>query len=451
MNNKDTIKSTVNNLIPELINSIKDIVSYKSVLDEIPSSYPFGKGIDDCLKSTLNLCSSLGFRTYYDPEGYYGYAEIGEGDDLIGVLGHLDVVPEGDLTTWSHPPYQLTIVDDKLIGRGVQDDKGPTLSCIYAIKALLDAGVELNKRIRVIFGTDEENLWRGITRYKQNGEEIPSMGITPDSEFFCINSEKGLLQAKLSCTNTTGINLTAGNAFNSVPDKAIYSCSSEVLLALKEALDSLHFKYQVKDNDICVLGKGVHSASSSEGINAITRLAIALNYLNCNSNSIKFISDVIGEDVSLSKHLPNCEDISGKLTVNVGKVDFTADTETICLDIRIPVTISKDKVVNVIRSKAQEYCLSYEEFDWLAPSYVPADNFLIKTLKKVYEEETGLPAIPKASGGATYARAMNNCVAFGMAFPDSAETAHQPDEYITVKDLIKATEIYALAIYELTR
>lgn len=451
MSNKDFIKSKVNDLIPDLINSIREIVSYRSVIDEAASEYPFGKEINECLKSTLDICSILGFRTHYDKDGYYGYAEVGEGEELIGVLGHLDVVPEGDISAWTHPPYELTILDKKLYGRGTQDDKGPILSCIYAIKALLDSGVKLNKRIRVIFGTDEENLWRGITRYKNNEEEIPSMGITPDSKFFCINSEKGLLQAKLSCRNTTDLLLSAGNAFNSVPDKAVYVGTTKEISSLKETLNNLHFKHEVKDNSICVLGKSVHSASSADGINAIARLAIALNQLGYNSNSIKFIADVIGEDVSLSKLLPNCEDVSGKLTVNIGKIDLTKDTETICLDIRIPVTITKDQIVDVIKSKGEKYGLTYEEYDWLASSYVPADHFLIKTLKKVYEEETGLEAVPEASGGATYARAIDNCVAFGMVFPDSAKTEHQPDEYISMSDLVKATEIYALALYELAK
>lgn len=451
MTNKDLIKSKVTDLIPNLVNSIKEVVSYRSVLDEPSSNHPFGKAIDDCLRRTLELCSSLGFKTYYDKDGYYGYAEVGCGKDLIGVLGHLDVVPEGDLDAWTYPPYNLTIVNNKLYGRGTQDDKGPTLSCIYAIKALLDSDVKFSKRIRVILGTDEENLWRGITRYKENGEEIPSMGITPDSEFFCINSEKGLLQAKLTCKTINGLIINAGNAFNSVPDKASYTNSPEIISHLKDLLINLNFKYELNNNTICVLGKGVHSASSAEGINAIARLSIALDKLGCKSNAIRFISNIINEDVSLSKFLPDCEDVSGKLTVNVGKLETTSSTETIYLDIRMPVTCKKDDVVNLLKEKASEFGLEYEEYDWLAPSYVPANHFLIETLKNIYEEETGYEGIPQASGGATYARAIDNCVAFGMVFPESAKTEHQPDEYITMNDLIKATEIYALALYKLAK
>lgn len=451
MNEKDLIKSKVNELIPDLINSIKNVIKYRSVLDSSSSKYPFGKEIDDCLKETLDICSSLGFNTYYDNEGYYGYAEIGEGEELIGVLGHLDIVPEGDLSSWNYPPYELTIVDNKLYGRGTQDDKGPMLACIYAIKALMEAGIKFNKRIRLIFGTDEENLWRGIDKYKENGEEIPSMGITPDSKFFCINSEKGLLQAKLTCKNNGNLILKAGNAFNSVPDKAVYSSSPHNIQLLKSTLDNLNFQYEYKDNEICVLGKGVHSASSEYGINAIARLSIAMNKLSFDSNSIKFIANVIKEDVCLSELLPNCEDISGKLTVNIGKLDISQDKEVISLDIRIPVTFEKDTITKLIKEKASQYGLTYEEYDWLAPNYVPSDHFLIKTLKEVYEQETGLKAIPESSGGATYARAIDNCVAFGMVFPNSAETEHQPNEYITIDDLIKATKIYALALAKLVK
>ncbi|HBL06614.1 MAG TPA: hypothetical protein DDZ33_06760, partial [Clostridium sp.] len=338
---KEEIKERVNELIPELIDSIKEAVSFRSVIDEDNPNYPFGKNIDDCLKSTLNLCESLGFKTYYDKDGYYGYAEVGQGPELVGVLGHLDVVPEGDLNSWTYPPYELTIVDDKIYGRGTQDDKGPTIACIYAVKALLDLGIKLNKRIRFIFGTDEENLWRGINKYKENGEEIPAMGITPDSEFFCINAEKGLLQSTLTCKKSSNLTLSAGNAFNSVPDNATYTGTAEEINSLKNVLNSLNYKYILNENSISVIGKGVHSADSAEGINAISRLAIALEQMGSSSNSIKFIANVIGEDVAIKNLIPKCEDVSGKLTVNVGKIDLNEDIETISLDIRIPVTYKK--------------------------------------------------------------------------------------------------------------
>ena len=82
------------------------------------------------------------------------------------------------------------------MGRGVQDDKGPSLAALYAVKSLLDDGIQFTKRIRFIFGTDEETLWRCMNRYNQI-EEQADLGFAPDSSFPLTYAEKGLLQVKL--------------------------------------------------------------------------------------------------------------------------------------------------------------------------------------------------------------------------------------------------------------
>ena len=450
---RNIILNNVEKLEAQMIEAIKTSVSFKSVLDEenAVEGAPFGKEINDCLDSMLSLCKELGFNVYKDKEGYYGYAEIGQGEELVGVLGHLDVVPAGDLKAWNTNPFEATVVDGKLYGRGTQDDKGAMISCLFAVKALIDSGVELNKRIRFIFGTDEENLWRDIARYKENNEEIPSMGITPDNEFFCINAEKGLLKATLKCKKSSDLILKAGNAFNSVPDKAIYECGTCDLNNLKYMLEKLKYEYVLEGNKICVIGKSVHSANSDEGINAISRLAIALRKIGYKSNAIKFIADVIGEDANANNILANCEDMSGKLTFNIGKIDLNTEEEIISIDIRIPVTYKKEDIVNPLVKMAERYGLKYEEFSWLDSSYVPAEHFLIQTLKEVYERETGEIAVPKSAGGATYARAFDNCVAYGMVFPHADKTEHKANECIALEDLRKATELYAISLYELTK
>src|SRR6056297_1736004 len=101
------LENKIKNYEEEMIETLKKLVSYASILDENNENYPFGKKIDDCLKNTLNIFEKLGFETYYG-NGYYGYAEIGSGDELIGILGHLDVVPAGDINNWNSPPFELT-------------------------------------------------------------------------------------------------------------------------------------------------------------------------------------------------------------------------------------------------------------------------------------------------------------------------------------------------------
>ncbi|MGL5314034.1 MAG: M20 family metallopeptidase [Peptostreptococcaceae bacterium] len=446
---KTLIKQKVMELQNEMITSIVDCVKIPSVISEAKEGCPFGENIDKALRHTLELCKSLGFKTVYK-DGYYGYAEIGEGEELIGILGHLDVVPEGELESWDVPPYEGVIKDGKLYGRGTQDDKGPTIAAIYAVKALMDLGVKFDKRVRFIFGTDEENLWRCINKYSENREEVPNYGFTPDSKFPMINAEKGLLQALLVCDKGSEVNLKLGNAFNSVPDKAVYN--DVKIEEVKSELDKLGFEYTTSENGICVIGTGVHSqvSDSKDAKNAIARLCLALNNAGIVSNAIEFIAQVIGEDANANNIVQDCrDDVSGNLTFNIGKLELTKDRQVISVDIRIPVTFEKEVVVKNLTDKAKAYGLRYEEYDWLKSIYVPADNFLVKTLRKVYEDETGLDSAPLSSGGATYARALDNCVAFGSVFPSSPKTEHQPNEYVIIDELMHAAQIYGLAIYEL--
>ncbi len=108
----------------QMLKSLDELVSIESVSEEQDGIYPFGKNVNDALNYCLNLCKKFGFRTQKCEE-YMGYAEIGEGDTLVGILVHLDVVPAGN--GWSHNPFRATVVEDRVYGRGVIDDKGPQL------------------------------------------------------------------------------------------------------------------------------------------------------------------------------------------------------------------------------------------------------------------------------------------------------------------------------------
>ena len=138
----------------EALKTLEEWIAIPSVLDESASETPFGEDIQRMLERALATCESLGMKTYIDPEGYYGYAEMGQGEELFGVLCHLDVVPVGNPSDWTNDPFKMIRTSDALYGRGTQDDKGPSIAALYAFKALLDQGYELNQRVRFIFGTD---------------------------------------------------------------------------------------------------------------------------------------------------------------------------------------------------------------------------------------------------------------------------------------------------------
>ncbi|MFU2418173.1 Sapep family Mn(2+)-dependent dipeptidase [Peptacetobacter sp. AB800] len=445
MENK--IKNIVNENSREMIESIKAAVRINSVMDEdtATESMPFGKGVDESLRKTLEIAESLGFKTVYK-DGYYGYAEIGEGEELIGILGHIDVVPIGDESKWKFPPFSATEEDGYIYGRGTQDDKGPTIAAMYAVKALLDAGVKFGKRVRFIIGGDEENLWRCIAKYTENGEEIPSMGFTPDSSFPVTNAEKSLVQFYLRGKGSKDLSLNISGALNAVPGVANYT--GELADKLAEKLDELKFEYEKDGESITVIGKRVHAASADKGVNAIERLCKALYEIGVKDDVVRFVAEL--SDSVGSKILPNCvDDVSGTLTLNLGELIINEKESKIGFDSRVPVKFTIEDLENAVKENAANYGLEFEEFDRLKSLYVPADSELIKTLVSVYEQETGLEGTPKSSGGATYAKALDNCVAFGAMFPFDEKTEHQENERVNIKNMIKATEIYALSVYRL--
>ena len=435
-----------NQIKDEFLTSLKTLISYPSVLNEGENGTPFGQAIQDVLEKTLEICRSLGFTTYLDPKGYYGYAEIGQGAELLAVLCHLDVVPSGDEADWRTPPFEASIKDGWIFGRGVQDDKGPSMAALYAVKALLDSGVKFKKRVRFIFGTDEETLWRCMGRYNEL-EETATLGFAPDSSFPLTYAEKGLLQVKLHGPGSDQLDLEAGAAFNVVPGKASYQ--GELLEPVVAGLQAAAFDYEQNDQQVTVLGLPKHAKDAAEGINAIVRLATVLQPLQSHP-ALAFIAEAVGEDATGSRLFGDISDEpSGRLSFSIAGLTLNSEKSEIRIDIRIPVLADKDQLVEKLAEIAGSYQLDYEEFDYLAPLYVPKASELVSTLMTIYQEKTGDTSPAMSSGGATFARTMPNCVAFGALFPGVEQTEHQANERASLEDLYRAMDIYAETIFRL--
>ncbi|HFO0029155.1 TPA: dipeptidase [Streptococcus pneumoniae] len=435
-----------NQVKDEFLISLKTLISYPSVLNEGENGTPFGQAIQDVLEKTLEICRDISFTTYLDPKGYYGYAEIGQGAELLAILCHLDVVPSGDEADWQTPPFEATIKDGWVFGRGVQDDKGPSLAALYAVKSLLDQGIQFKKRVRFIFGTDEETLWRCMARYNTI-EEQASMGFAPDSSFPLTYAEKGLLQVKLHGPGSDQLELEVGGAFNVVPDKANYQglLYEQVCNGLKEA----GYDYQTTEQTVTVLGVPKHAKDASQGINAVIRLATILAPLQ-EHPALSFLATQAGQDGTGRQIFGDIADEpSGHLSFNVAGLMINHERSEIRIDIRTPVLADKEELVELLTRCAQNYQLRYEEFDYLAPLYVAKDSKLVSTLMQIYQEKTGDNSPAISSGGATFARTMPNCVAFGALFPGAKQTEHQANECAVLEDLYRAMDIYAEAVYRL--
>ncbi|WP_374119101.1 Sapep family Mn(2+)-dependent dipeptidase [Clostridium sp. OS1-26] len=190
---KDSILNKIDELKKQIIDDIIELVKINSVEDEPQEGMPFGKEINNCLLKALKISAKLGFKTK-NLDGYVGYAQLGEGDDYIGVIGHLDVVPVGD--GWVKPPFSGYIRDERIYSRGILDNKGPIMSCLYALYVCKECGVVFNKPIRIIFGTNEESGMKDIEYYLTQ-EKPPIMGWTPDCKYPVVYGERGRAKFKI--------------------------------------------------------------------------------------------------------------------------------------------------------------------------------------------------------------------------------------------------------------
>jgi succinyl-diaminopimelate desuccinylase len=456
----------------DLLKDLQKFLQIKSILDEenTTEEAPLGEGVKEALTYLLNLGEKDGF-TAKNVDHLAGHLEFGEGDDLLGVLCHVDVVPEGD--GWSVDPFGGEIKDGKIFARGAMDDKGPTIAAYYAMKIVKDLGIPLGKRVRMIIGTDEESEWRCVDHYF-NVEEMPTMGFAPDADFPIIYAEKGIVDYDL-VTDTNPdktldsdievLSFEAGRRYNMVPDfaqakLAVAADHSRFVQQYASFLDSqqLKGKYYIENGDLILELEGVsaHGMEPKNGINAGLLLANFLSEADIDSDSkdyFSFINTYFYGD-SRGKHLGiNYEDdITGPLTINVGKIRYHYQNGgSIGLNMRYPVTFQLENAKSKIEELVKGHNLSIENFSDSKPHHVSKDHVLVKTLQKVYEEQTGDKGELLSIGGGTYARSLESGVAFGPLFPGRADVAHQKDEHMFVEDLLRATAIYAQAIAELAQ
>lgn len=444
----------------EMVKATQEILQMKSVEGPAQGDMPFGEDVHKCFLHTLALAESLGFETK-NIDNHAGHAQIGQGQDIVGILVHLDVVPEGD--HWDFQPYGGQISDGKIYGRGALDDKGPAIASLFAMKAILDSGVTLNKRVRLIFGLNEETHWKGITHYLKH-ETSPTVGFTPDSSFPACHGEKGILMIQGQKTFDQAqeglhiVEFKGGKAANMVPDEAQLILSQVVDLSKLTSTHPDQWTSQVIDGQCHISAKGIsaHGSTPEVGLNAISILMELLGQLDLQHADQKafvaYYQDSIAYDLNGQRAGCDFEDKdSGKLTYNVGVLAMTPGQVTMVTNVRYPITTAYDKVVDGIKANYRLAGLTYELQDHMAPIYFPKDHALIETLMTVYQAHTGDLSEPTTTGGGTYARALDNVVAFGGVFPGDPELAHQKNEFITIDNLIKTSQIYASAIYELAK
>ena len=457
-------KKEVLNHKEDLLKDLFELLSVRSILGtDITEETPFGSGPREALDLILSFGERDGYKTKL-VENKAGHIEVGQGEELFGILGHVDVVPvvEAD---WTSHPFKPEIRDGKIFARGSLDDKGPTMAAYYAVKLLDKLGAKWNKRVRVIIGSDEETGFRCVEAYFKH-EEQPASGFTPDAMFPLVYAEKAraTFDHKLKFLVEDGnynyklVKFNGGQVLNMVIASAVAELEGEVA-DIKEkfenflAQEKLDGEVIVEDTiKLTLKGKAAHGSTPQYGVNGATKLAEFLSTLGLDNNGKNFVdyiveklaNDPFGEKLGIDYS----DNEMGEATYNYGILEYSLENKVgiVSTDCRHPKKF--DLVARLNEVKVDN--IDIEVTSTKEAHYVPKDDELVTTLMDVYRKHTGDTKNDAfVLGGGTYARCLKKGVAFGLLFPGKEDTMHQANEYLEVEDLLLATAIYAEGIYKL--
>ena len=414
----------------------------------------------------LKLCGEYGFATdiYH---GAMGSADYNGKAARLDILGHLDVVGPGD--GWDTDPYKATLKDDGcLYGRGTDDDKGPVVEALYAMRCLKELGVELEHGCRLLFGTDEETGSGDLHYYYDEHEPAPNT-FTPDTGFPVYNVEKGMYRPVItrSWPGEAGqsrlVSAQGGFRINVVPAEA------KAVIEGLDAPGALKFAGPCADKcgveliasdtpagcEILVRGKQTHAAYPQSGINAVTALLAVISELplaGAAFEAVKELSrlfphgDWLGEGCGIAQS----DEISGELTISADIFELDETGLKLECDSRVPICADEANCREALEQMAREAGFEVTG-GMIAAHHTPGDGEFVQSLLKCYEHYTELKGECVSTGGGTYVHDIPGGVGFGSGMPGFDSRLHGANERIRVTDALTASKIFALAIYKICK
>ncbi len=458
----EKIRSAFEAYEKEMLDDLAAVVAIDSSGSDPKPDAPFGEGPAEVLHTFLKIAERMGFETD-NVDNYAGAVSYGSGEETVGVLAHLDVVPAGK--GWETDPFTMTIKDGVMYGRGVIDDKSSAIAALYGMRIIRDLGIPLKRGIRLIVGTNEEQGSRCMEYYVAH-REPPTLGFTPDASYPLIHGEKGSFWPKLyfDKEDLPILKMEAGEAFNAVPAECTVLLDGSVDIdALKASVEkgfSEGYPVTIEktvDGNICMIVKGLaaHGSMPQLGVNAVVSAAMIL----CDALGEKagkllhFVRDVIGRDPYGKTAGVFFEDENGGLTHNLGMLRFENGEGWIGTDIRFPVTGTGEYATGLYKAMAEKHGVRYVLPVPSEPHFVPEDSELVTKLLKVYREVTGeKDAKSFTIGGGTYARHVGKkFVAFGPEFGDTDYRMHNANEFYPLDEYMKHCLICTMGMLELAK
>ncbi|MDL2229405.1 Sapep family Mn(2+)-dependent dipeptidase [Treponema sp. OttesenSCG-928-L16] len=442
------------------IETLSRFVSIPSVVRIGEKGLPYGQACSDALAFISEEMAEikLGIDNV-DKHVVIGTMAGSGGKKHIGIALHADVVPpEG---TWDKDPFTLWRCGDWLVGRGVTDNKGPGIAVLFALRYLFEHNIKLRNKLSLYFGSAEEAGMDDMD-YLKTQRPMPDFALVPDAGFPVCNGEKGCIRfkASISIKDSNLIDFHAGVNGNSVAAEAEASVrygNTDVLRVLNN-FEGISASCSGGIVRISSAGRARHTAFPDEGIDAIGRLARALDAADIlegpAKKAVRFIgrstSDFHGAGLGISME----DDVSGKLTHVLPLIRAGDDYITIMYNIRYPISADPERLEERIHSRICGEGFRIYDFVLSPACYTPVTpliNGLCRIANTIMETED----TPYTMGGSTYARKFPRAVAYGMGvpsrmlqppFPAGQGRAHQPNESVYLPRLLKGIHIYIKAI-----
>ncbi|MBR5094444.1 MAG: Sapep family Mn(2+)-dependent dipeptidase [Oscillospiraceae bacterium] len=436
-----------------IFRDIGRLVAIVSVEGEPAPGAPFGPGPKAALDLGLQIARELGLEAV-NCEDKIGYALLGGPDErYIATITHLDVVPTGD--GWEHDPFTMREREGWIIGRGVMDDKGPSVLCFYALKYLKERQIPLRYPIRALLGANEESGMGDVEHYLAN-YPAPLFCFSPDANFPLCNGEKGIYHGRIRFDLPLGniVDIRGGIVVNAVPDKAEATVRAAHLepaerVAVEELEPGLWH--------VTASGLGGHASLPKGTVNAI---GVLVDYLLssgvCDADETRMFT--------LLQRLHSAWDGSGlgvqaddgrfePLTIIGGMIGLEDGKLFQTLDSRYPTNTSGAQIAATIQALAGDMARVTVDRD-APPFYMSLDDPAVQVCIDAYNAVTGENAAPYTIGGGTDARDFPRAVSFGpehpeRPMPDFAGPIHGVDEAASKDYLIEALKVYILALIRL--
>ncbi len=437
----------VNRTFDEQVTDLKALLSIPSVSRGEPQpGMPLGKPVHDALACMLDTAKRLGFPNARSLDGYCGTVDYGEGDEMLMIMTHLDVVPAGP--AWTSDPFTPVVRDGKLFARGAIDDKGPAMNSLYALYAVKEAGIPLKRRVRLLFGCDEERGWQCIDRYKQTETE-PDLAFTPDGSYPLVHSERGICHVTYARPmQHSGVRIACGEAANVIPGEAsAHLPFAPVPCAAPEGIELV-----MDGQTLTAIGRGGHGAYPEGARNALLGLLEALSQQPLDTDDLAVATSLhalLGQDMHAEGFGLDITDASGRITLSPNMLHWDGNRVSLTMDCRYPFTLTTERLLDTFDETFAALGFTRTYTKQTDGHFISPDSELVRTLLDIYEAHTGKKADPLCIGGGTYARSFQNAVAFGAEPADDISVCHMPDEYIALEDIRFNTLVMAEAIERL--